>query len=189
MRKVKQRATQVFWTNKNGYILALKRLKYMFGLKFQISQASISKLTWGKLISNDDDKSLIRYYYTTSDCVAALKQLNCVYDLHSTDVLRQTIRRLPSKFHNRWAEHCFKIRHICPLNMTQRNGEILVVMRNGLVRPHSVNPNSLCVKKITFFINVNATKPWPARRKWSLSEGRTFASIAWKEIREQKNIH
>ena len=136
MQKVKQRATHVFWRNKNGYILALKRLKYMFGLKSQISQASISKLTWGKLISNDDDKSLLRYYYTTSDCVAALKQLNCVYDLHSTDVLRQTIKRLPSKFHNRWAEHCFKIRHICPLNMTQRNREILVVMRNGLVRSH-----------------------------------------------------
>ena len=45
-----------------------------------------------------------------SDCVVALKQLNYVYELHSTDVLRQTIRRLPSKFHNRWAEHCFKIR-------------------------------------------------------------------------------
>ena len=32
------------------------------------------------------------------------------------------------------------------------------MMRNGLVRPHSVNPHELCVKKKTFFINVKATK-------------------------------
>ena len=76
----------------------------------QISQAYISKLTRGKPISNDDDKSLLEYYYPMSDCVAALKQINYVYDLYSTDVLRQTIRGLPSKLHNRWAEHCFKIK-------------------------------------------------------------------------------
>ena len=43
--------------------------------------------------------------------------------------------------------------------MTQRKGEILVVIRNGLVRPHSVNPYALCVKKIISFINVKAIKP------------------------------
>ena len=57
-----KRAIQVFSTNKNGYILALKWLKYMFGQKSQISQAHISKLTRGKPISNDDDKSLLEYY-------------------------------------------------------------------------------------------------------------------------------
>ena len=82
----------------------------MFGQKSQISQAYISKLTERKLISNDHDKALLKYYYTMSDCVVALKQLNYVYNLHSTDVVRQTIRRLPKKFYNRWVEHCFKIR-------------------------------------------------------------------------------
>ena len=95
----------------------------MFGLKSQISQASISKLTWGKLISNDDDKSLLRYYYTTSDCVAALKQLNCVYDLHSTDVLRQTIKRLPSKFHNRWAEQFQNKAYLPPQHDPKKPGD------------------------------------------------------------------
>ena len=45
-----------------------------------------------------------------SDCVVTLKQLNYVYNLHGTNVLRQTIRRLSSKFHNRCREHCFKSR-------------------------------------------------------------------------------
>ena len=80
----------------------------MFGQKSQISQTCVSKLTRGKSISNDNAKVLLKYYYTMSDCVVALKKLNYVYDLHSTDALRQTIRRLPSKLHNRWAEHCFK---------------------------------------------------------------------------------
>ena len=59
----------------------------MFGQKSQFSQAYISKLTRGKPISNEDDKSLLEYYYTKSNCVVAIKQLNFVYDLHSIDVL------------------------------------------------------------------------------------------------------
>ena len=85
------KAIQVLSTNRNGYILALKRLNYMFEQKSQISQAYISKLTRGKSTSNDDDKALLEYYYTMSDFVVALKQLNYVYNQHSTGVLRQTI--------------------------------------------------------------------------------------------------
>ena len=77
MWKVKQTEQfRSFQTNKNGYILALKRLKYMFGQKSKISQAYIFKLTRGKPISNDDGKSLLEYYYTMSDCFLALKQLD-----------------------------------------------------------------------------------------------------------------
>ena len=79
-----------------------------------------------------------------SDCVVALKELNYVYDMHSTDVLRQTIRRLPSKFHNRWAEHCFKMR--------RHKEPLLTCLQSWIIC-------ALCVKEITFFINVKATRP------------------------------
>ena len=46
-----------------------------------------------------------------------------------------------------------------PPKYDPKKREILVAMTNGLVRPHSVNPHALCVKKITYFINVKATKP------------------------------
>ena len=105
-----KRALKAFSSSKVGYILALKRLKYMFGQRSQISQAYISKLTYGKPIANDDEKALLEYYYAMSDCIISLKQLNYIYDLHSTDVLRRSIRRLPSKYHSRWAEHCFRLR-------------------------------------------------------------------------------
>ena len=105
-----KQALKVFSSNRSGYILALKRLKYMFGQRSRISQAYINKLTQGKPISNDDENSLLEYYYTMSDYIIALKQLNYIYDLHSTDVLRRSIRKLPSKYHSRWAEHCFKLR-------------------------------------------------------------------------------
>ena len=106
-----KRAIQVFLTNKNGYILALKRLKYIY-ICFDIS-LKLVKHTHPSLqyqISNDDDKSLLEYYYKMSNCVVALKQSNYVYDPHGTVVLRQTIKRLPSIFHYRWTKHCFKIR-------------------------------------------------------------------------------
>ena len=63
----------------------------------------------GNQISNENEKSLLEYYYTMSDCIIALKQLNYIYDLHSTDMLYQTIRRLRSKYHSRWADYCFNL--------------------------------------------------------------------------------
>ena len=54
---------------------------------------------------------------------------------------------------------CIKGGIFARLNMKQRKGKIMLVMRNGLVTPHSVSPHILCVKKITSFINGKATKP------------------------------
>ena len=99
-----KRALQVFSTNKGGYIVALKRIKYMFGQKSRISQVCIAIITRGKPISNCDDESLLEFYYTMSDCVVALNQLKYIHDLHSSNVLRRALRRLPSKYHNKWAE-------------------------------------------------------------------------------------
>ena len=90
-----KRALQVFSTNKEGYIMALKRIKYMFGQRTRISQAYIAKLTRGKSISNDDDKSLLEFYYTMSDCVAALNQLQYIHHLHSSNVLKQALVNTP----------------------------------------------------------------------------------------------
>ena len=51
-----KRAVQCFSNDKVGYIMALKRLKYMFGEKPQICQAYIEKMIRGKQIGNDDNK-------------------------------------------------------------------------------------------------------------------------------------
>ena len=52
----------------------------------------------------------MEYYYTISDCIVALSQLNYATDLFSSDILQQVIRRLPPKFHGKWAEFCFTLR-------------------------------------------------------------------------------
>ena len=52
----------------------------------------------GKQIANNDDKGLMELYYSLSDCIIALCQLNYGADIYSTDTLHQTIRRLPNKF-------------------------------------------------------------------------------------------
>ena len=44
-----------------------------------------------------------------SDCVVVLNQLKYVHDLYSANVLRQALRRLPSKYHNKWAKYCFSL--------------------------------------------------------------------------------
>ena len=89
-------------------MFSLKRLKFIFGQRPRIAQAHLSKVTRGKPTGNDDDAGLLEYYYTISDCLVTLKQLNYQSDLYSTDILRQAIRRLPSKFHVKWGEYCLK---------------------------------------------------------------------------------
>ena len=85
-------------------MFSLKRLKFIFGQRPRIAQAHLSKVIRGKPIVNDDDAGLLEYYYT----ILTLKQLNYQSDLYSTNILRQAIRRLPSKFHAKWGEYCLK---------------------------------------------------------------------------------
>ena len=49
-------------TDKRGYNLFLKRLKYTFGQRSRITQADLAKITRGKQISRDDDKGLLEFY-------------------------------------------------------------------------------------------------------------------------------
>ena len=107
-----KRAIHGLSTDKRGYVLFLKRLKYTFGQRSRIAQAYLAKITRGKQISKDDDKCLLEFYYTISDCLITLNQLNHESDINSTDVLRQAIRRLPSKFYGRWGEYCLKLRSV-----------------------------------------------------------------------------
>ena len=69
-------------------------------------------MTREKQINKNDDKGFFEFYYTISNCLITLHQLNYESDINSTDVLRQTIQRLHSKFYGRWSEHCFKLRSI-----------------------------------------------------------------------------
>ena len=112
-----KRVVQGLANDQRGYVFSLKRLKFIFGQRPRIPQAHLSKVTRGKRIGNDDDAGLLEYYYTISDCLVTLKQLNYQSDLYSTDILRQAIRRLPSKFHAKWGEYCLKFGEYSQLNL------------------------------------------------------------------------
>ena len=103
-------AVQCFSDHKVGYIIALIRLKYMFGQNPQIYQAYIQKKSGGKQIGNDDNKILVEYYYIISDCIVAVGQLSCTSDLFRSDILWQVVCRLPPKFQEKWAKLCFTLR-------------------------------------------------------------------------------
>ena len=105
-----KRAVQCFLNDKVGYIMALKRLKYMLGQKTRICQVYIQMMTRGKDIGNDDNKNLMEYYFTISDCIVAPDPLKHAPNLFSSDILRQVIRRLSPKIHGKWQELCFTLR-------------------------------------------------------------------------------
>ena len=105
-----RRAVIGYSRDKFGYVRALKRLKYLFGQPSRVAQAHLSKVTKGKQIGNDDQVALSEYYYTINDCLVTLRRMCYFSDLYSTDVLRQAVRRLPSRLQERWCEYSLKIR-------------------------------------------------------------------------------
>ena len=105
-----KRSVKGYATDSRGYVLSLKRLKYLFGQRPLIAQAVLGKVTKGKAVPNDDVKGLTELYYSINDCLVTLRQLNYGSDLKSSDTLRQVIQRLPSKMHMKWAEYSLIIR-------------------------------------------------------------------------------
>ena len=91
-------------------MLSLKRLKFMFGQKSKIAQAVLEKITRGKVIARDDTNGTLEFYYTLSDCLVTLRQLNYASDLYSSDTLRLAVQRLPKNLQMKWAENSLKIR-------------------------------------------------------------------------------
>ena len=105
-----ERSIRGFSQDSEGYVKALKRLKFLFGQRVKIAQAHLSKVSAGKAIQNDDVKGLTEFYYCISDCVNALTKMCYFSDLGSTDILRQAIRRLPLPLRNKWAEFSMNFR-------------------------------------------------------------------------------
>ena len=99
-----KRAVKGYANDSRGYVTSLKRLKFLFGQKSKIAQATLMKVTRGKPVPNDDINALIEFYYTVNDCLVTLKQLNYASDLYSCDTLRQAVRKLPPKLNMKWNE-------------------------------------------------------------------------------------
>jgi len=110
LRNDAKRSIQGYLNTRGGYVVALKRLKFLFGQRSNVVAAHLAKVTKGKLISNDDQFGLTTLYYSLSDCLVTLKQLNYHADINSSDILRQIFRRVPVRLHTSWAERCLKIR-------------------------------------------------------------------------------
>ena len=112
-----KRSIQGYRNDHEGYVMALKRIKYMFGQRSRISEAVITKVVNHKPIANRDQNALTEFYYTLSDCLVTLRKLNYASDLYSTDILRQTCRKLPQFLLHKWADHCLTLRRTCEPNL------------------------------------------------------------------------
>ncbi|XP_066913979.1 uncharacterized protein [Clytia hemisphaerica] len=113
-----KRSIQGFRNDHEGYVLALRRIKYMFGQRSRIAESVITKIVDYKPIGNRDQTSLTEFYYTLSDCLVTLRKLNYVSDLYSTDILRQACTKLPQYLLHKWADYCLTLRRSCEPNLT-----------------------------------------------------------------------
>ena len=60
-------SVEAFTNEYRGYVLTLKRLKYMYGQRVKIAQSHISKVTKGKQIYSDDTNGLARFYFAITE--------------------------------------------------------------------------------------------------------------------------
>ena len=67
------RAILGFSNDERGYIISMKRLKYKSGEKLRIAEAYLTKVTKVKQVANDDDKVIIEFYYSLTDCIITLR--------------------------------------------------------------------------------------------------------------------
>ena len=117
-----KRSIQGFRNDFEGYVMALKRIKYMFGQRSRIAESVIGKVVNYRPINNRDQDSLTEFYYTLSDCLVTLRKLNYVSDLYSTDILRQACTKLPQYLLHKWADYCLLLRRNCEPNLTHLEG-------------------------------------------------------------------
>ena len=100
-----KQSVRAFSQDWEGYVLSLKKLKFLFGQRSQIARAVLTSITKGNAIKEDDSRALSQFYYDVSDCLTTLKQLNYASDLYSSDTLLQVVKRLPRHLINKWADH------------------------------------------------------------------------------------
>ena len=99
-----------FANDSEGYVLALQKVKYLFGQRPMVAQAVLSKVTKGKAIQDGDVRGLSDLLYSINDCLITMTQLNHEHELHSSDTLRQTVQRVPSQLLSKWSERSLSIR-------------------------------------------------------------------------------
>ena len=67
------------------------------------------KIMYGKDVEDNDDAGLNELYYSVSDCLVTLRQLNYASDIYSSDTLRQVVTCLPRRLRNKWSEKSISI--------------------------------------------------------------------------------
>ena len=111
LRAEARRAVNGYANNSHGYVMSLKTLKHIFGQRSIVARVTLSKVTRGKAIGDNDVTALADFYYSINECLTTLKQLNFASDLYSSDTLRQAVQRLPAWLKRKWSERCLLIRH------------------------------------------------------------------------------
>ena len=105
-----KKAVKSYANDPRGYVLSLKRLKYLFGQRPMIARAVLAKVTKGKAVQGDDVQGVAALYYDITDCLSTLDQLDYSSDLYSSETLHQTVQRLPHWLVKKWAERSMGIR-------------------------------------------------------------------------------
>ena len=104
------KSVEGFSNDNQGYVYSLQKLKYLFGNKIVVAQSVIRKITKGRQVPEYDSKALANFYFEIAACLNTLVKMNYVADIYSTDLLRQTLSKLPVYLQRKWSEYSLSLR-------------------------------------------------------------------------------
>ena len=104
------KSVEGFSNDNQGYVSSLQKLKYLFGNKVVVAQSVIRKITKGRQVPEDDSKALANFYFEIAACLNTLEKMNYLADIYSTDLLRQTLSKLPVYLQRKWSEYSLSLR-------------------------------------------------------------------------------
>lgn len=77
--------------------------------KVVVAQLVILKITKGREVPESDPKALANFYFEIAACLNTLLKTNYVADIHRTDLLRQTLSKLPVYLQRKWSEYSLSL--------------------------------------------------------------------------------
>jgi len=95
-----------------GYARARALLKERFGDSYVITEAWLSKVTEGRMLSPHDKEELQEYADDLQSCEQTLKAMNYLSEVNTQRVLVKIVARLPMYLQNRWVKQACDIRLI-----------------------------------------------------------------------------
>jgi len=164
--------------SETAYLEARKLLDRRFGNPEIVAENFKSKLRHWRQISDGDSRGLQDFSDFLIRCEEAMKTMNSMSELNSTQFLMTMSAKLPSYSGVKWCRHAYDLRAKSGCPVSFKDFSAFVKQEAEVANDPIFSPDALKKERKKTFPNYNSRQRPPAEK----STGRTFASSTIPEI-------